>query len=336
MERKHRPGSGCLWFVIAAQFLVLLAAGLLVAGLLALGMPLRRPMQRHSVGRDEYPEMQEIWAWGAGQTKVVAVPLRGMILLNEEPGLFGSAVGTASMALKSIRRATHDPQVQAIILTVDSGGGGITASDVLYKALLEFKAAQEGRRVVALFGDAAASGAYYVCMAADRILAHPTSMTGSIGVVMQTLNLQELAQKIGVKDVTIKSGENKDLLNPLTAVSEKQRRMLQGIVDELHERFVTLVAEGRGLPRKTVANLGDGRVFSASHARDIGLVDELGYWQDAVNETARLLGVENVKVYRYEAEFTFSDLFRAAAGWNPLRSFWRRPRPIRLYYRWDP
>ena len=140
---------------------------------------------------------------------------------------------SASAALRAIKRATHDPDVEGILLEVDSGGGGITASDILYESLQEFRDADTDRVVVAIFGDVAASGAYYISLAADHIIAHPTTITGSIGVLMQSINARQLGEKIGVHDVTIKSGKNKDILNPLQDLTEEQRALLQGIVDDL-------------------------------------------------------------------------------------------------------
>jgi protease-4 len=263
------------------------------------------------------------------------VPLKGLILLDGEGDWFGAAAGTAEMALRAIRRATCDDEVMALILEVDSGGGGITASDLLFDALQEFREAHEGRKVVAVFHDVAASGAYYVALAADCIVAHPTTVTGSIGVLIQSFNLKELGQKIGLKDVTIKSGSNKDILNPFTDLSPEQHAMLQEIVDELHGRFVRLVATQRQLPEEQVRALADGRIFTASTALSLGLVDELGYWQDAVAKTAELLGVDEVKIYRYEERLSLAAFLRAATHWDPASDLFLRLGRARLLYLWQ-
>jgi protease-4 len=220
-------------------------------------------------------------------------------------------------------------------MDIDSGGGGITASDILYKALLDFRAAQEGRVVVAVFNDVAASGAYYIALAADHIIAHPTTITGSIGVLMQSMNVKDLAQKIGIRDVTIKSGDNKDLLNPFNEMSPEQRDMLQGLVDEFHSRFVRLVAEGRDLPEAQVRELADGRIYSANDAEELGLVDQIGYWSDAVAKTTELLDVEQVRVLRYEKEISFSSLFRGMEQENPMSKILQSLSRTRLMYLWE-
>ncbi len=330
---------GCLWVVLALVVLMVIGAGLaaLVAAALGRGLSgLPTRSKTASWGADEFPALNEVWAYGQGDSKAVIVPIQGFIGLDESGGLFGPTRGPGQLALMAIRRATRDPEVRAIILDVDSGGGGITASDVLYQALLDFRLYQEGRVVVAIFGDVAASGAYYVSLAADHILARPTSITGSIGVLMQTLNLRELGARIGVRDVTIKSGENKDLLNPLQELSESQRVMLQGIVDDLHTRFVGLVAERRGLPEADVRRLADGRIITAAQAVEAGLVDEIGYWDDALQAAADLLEADAVKAYRYEEAFSFYSLFRAMQTWTPPLADWpERVGRTRLLYQWQ-
>jgi len=173
-------------------------------------------------------------------------------------------------------------------------------------------------------------------VAADYIFAHPTAITGSIGVLIQTYNLKELGQKIGIKDVTIKSGANKDMLNPLNDLTEEQRGMLQDIVDELHARFVEIVADNRELAEDEVRDIADGRVFTAGAAVDFGLVDELGYWGDAVAKTAELLKVDRVKVYRYEEAFSLTSLLRSAARWNPASALFPPVSRSRLMYLWQP
>jgi protease IV len=327
--KRHRG----LWAIVILGVVFLLVAGLFMARAVARAVA-RIAEPAITMGVDERPEFKEVWSCGDGDTKVVRIPLQGVILLGDDDGLFSSAAGTADTALKSIRRATHDPEVKAIILEVDSGGGGITASDILYKALLDFKEAGEGRKVVAVFGDVAASGAYYVAMGADYIVAHPTGITGSIGVLIESLNVRELAQKIGIRDMTIKSGANKDLMNPFGEPTEEQKAILQAVVDEMYNRFVGVIAENRKLPAEQVRKLADGRIFSIPEALKLKLVDQAGYWSDASDKTAELLGVEEVKVFRYEEHFSLSALLRASQAWNPVADLlWKRSQS-RLLYLW--
>lgn len=328
-RQKRRPG--CL--IVSLVLLVL------VVGVVWLGKTGRAGFiggafetAAAEYGEDEFPEFEEVWSCGSGSNKVVRIPLTGMILLGSEESLFTSA-SSADLALRSIRRATLDDDVLAIVLEIDSGGGGITASDVIYKALLDFKQSRADRKIVALCGDTAASGAYYIALAADHIIAHPTTVTGSIGVIVQSVNVRELAAKHGVKDVTIKSGENKDLLNPLTDFTVQQQAILQSVVDDMHDRFVGLVAGNRDLSEEQVRPLADGRIFTATEALKLGLIDETGYWEDAVTRTAELLDVEHIIVYRYADMFSFGSLFRAMRTMSP-RALLGLDRSPRLQYRW--
>lgn len=334
MDTK-RKRNGCLWAILALLFAGSLAMVLVVGGIVFAVRSTGASFRHEDRGADDFPSLNEIWSCGSGDTKVITIPLKGLIMLDGDGGFFGAEPGSASHALRSIRRATGDEDVQAIILEVDSGGGGITASDILYRALKEFRASRKGRKVVAIFDDVAASGGYYVAVAADHIIAHPTAMTGSIGVLIQSFSVKELAQKIGVKDVTIKSGANKDLLNPFNELSPEQRDMLQGIVDELYARFVQIVADNRDLEEDEVRSFADGRVFTADTAVDLGLVDEIGYWSDAVAKTAELLNVDDVKVYRYEEAFSFASLLRSAAHWNPASALFPPASRSRLMYLWQ-
>ena len=336
-QKPKRKINGCLWVIIAFQAISLLAAGGLIVGLIAAGLTtLPRRYSHQSMGADENPEFREVWSSGSGDTKVVRIPLYGMIMMEDSGGFFPPGPGSTIMALQSIMRATADPDVKAIILEIDSGGGGITASDILYTALQDFKASAEGRKVVALYGDVAASGAYYVSVAADHIMAHPTTITGSIGVLIQTFNVQGLAEKVGVKDVTVKSGPNKDILNPFKELTEGQRAMLQEVIDEMYDRFVGLVATNRGLTTAEVKRAADGRIFTAAKAMEYGLVDEVGYWDDAVAKTAELLGVQDVSVYRYEQEISFASLLTARTPPPSPEAFLRRLTQLRVLYLWQP
>lgn len=335
MPEPRKRSRGCLWALVAILALVVIAgAGLITAGVLfgkSCGFIKHNQV---SWGADEFPDFDEVWSCGSGEIKTVVIPIRGFISLDEGSDILGTPVASPSqLALMAIRRATHDPEVRALILDVDSGGGGITASDILYQALMNFRAEDEERVIVAIFGDVAASGAYYLALAADHIVARPTTITGSIGVLMQTLNVRELGNRIGVHDVTIKSGANKDLLNPLQEVSPEQRALLQGIVDSLYTRFVELVSERRELPEADVRAIADGRIITAVQAVDAGLVDEIGYWEDAQAATAELLGTHDIKVYRYEERFSISTFLRAFQGLSPAAWSEQLGR-VRLLYQW--
>lgn len=248
--------------------------------------------------------------------KAVRIPLVGTIDLADDG--FGEE-GNAATALRSIRRATEDPSVDAILLLVDSGGGGITASDILYNALREFRLSDEGRRVVVLMGDMACSGAYYASLPADRILAHPTSITGSIGVILPSYNVRQLADRLGIADNSIQSGANKSMLNPMRDLTDEQRTMLQETVDELHSRFTSLVVLHRGLSAERVKALADGRIYTARQALQHKLVDDIGYLQDAEDAVVALLGNDHeVDFYEYEHKLSLRDLFATPSFWGSV------------------
>ena len=250
-----------------------------------------------------------------GAQKVLMVKLSGMI--TEEDDSSGWVVDPASSqaALRKIHSAKDNPDIAGILLYVNSGGGGITASDVLWKSLKDFKAADTNRVVVVLMGSVAASGAYYIAAAADAIVANPTTLTGSIGVILNSFNVQELAGKIGLKSVTIKSGGNKDILSPFAELTPEQQQMLQDMVDAMHSRFVSIVAEGRGLEEARVRAIADGRILLAQEALDNGLVDTIGYLDDAKAEFEKRFGVMPVFVEDAE-KIPLLKFFQSPTFWG--------------------
>ena len=288
-------------------------------------------------GIDEFPSFKEVWSCGDDEddsAKIVRIPLVGVIMLEE--GRWGLKPGSALMALQSIQRATLDADVSGIILEIDSPGGGVTASDIIWNALQEFKEADTNRAVVVMMGDTCASGGYYVAAAADTIVAHPTTLTGSIGVLIESINLKELADRIGVKDVSITSGANKQILNPLRDMTDEQRKMLQDSVDALSKRFKALVAEGRDMPIEKVNEIADGRVFIAEEAIRLGLVDQIGYFPDALDAMAELIGNDSLHVIRYERKATLMDMLENEGifGMNSSLRFIENASRTRLMYKW--
>src|SRR5205807_1030716 len=178
-------------------------------------------------------------------------------------------------------------------------GGGVTASDDVYGEIVRFKKERKVP-VVAAFGDVAASGGYYVACAADRIVAHPTTVTGSIGVIMTSLNLEGLLAKVGVRNQTFKAGEHKDILSPLRGATAEERRIVQSILDDLHARFVSVVRESRaGLDLRRLAELTDGRIFDAPQALQAGLIDQIGDLHAAIDAARAAAHVDEARVVAY-------------------------------------
>jgi len=338
-----RSGSGCLMIamVLGAVLMAGLAAMMVVFTVspdLGVGPSKGKGFwlgrRSEQGGVDENPRLPRVWSYGSGDAVVMHIAIRGPILREAGGGLIGRATDPVADVLTCIQDATVDSEVRAILLEVDSPGGEVTASDQIYRALIRFKEAKPGRKVVALLGDVAASGGYYVAVASDYIVAHPTTLTGSIGVLISTLNVKELADKLGIRDVTVKSGPNKDLLNPLKEVRESELALLQEAVDEMHARFIALVARGRRLTEEEVRAVGDGRIMTAQQALQARLVDQIGYWEDALAKTAELLGEPSVRVFRYESRLTWLERLLMSRSGLALWQALTVPRLPRLMYLW--
>jgi protease-4 len=263
--------------------------------------------QDEAQGIDEFPKLKEIHAYGSGSNKVVIVSVKGVIRFRDGVGPNGG--GSAGQALQAIQAATRDDEVQALLVDIDSPGGGVTASDVLYNALRQFRLSRDDRRIVAICGDMAASGGYYTAIAADHIIVRPTTMLGSIGVFWPRVNIYAMGEKIGMQDATIRSDDNKDVNNPLRPPDPLRDVAIQKMVDTLHKRFATLVADRRRLPSIQLAEIADGSIFGADESVQLGLADQVGYWDDALDRCAEMLGVDRVIVYRYEAPFSLKSIF---------------------------
>lgn len=330
MKKKLEKG-GCLRAIAIGVISHLVTSIVLLIFLFVVLGIVARSATTPSAGVDEKPDLKTTWSYGNGDTLAVRIPVKGLLI--EDAGAMSlTGPGPVGGVLRRIRAATEDPEIKAIILEIDSPGGGITACDMIHEALTEFKKRDEGRRIVALFGDVAASGGYYVATAADHIMAHPTTLTGSIGVLISKLNVKGLGDQHGVKMETIKSGRNKSILSPFEDMTEEQKILLQEVVDEMHDRFVSLVAAGRpGLSEGEVRQLADGRVFTGAKALRCKLVDGLGYWTDAVLKTSELLGVEELKIVRYDDIFSLSSFLNAQEGAITPRGLFEAARARAMY-----
>jgi protease-4 len=217
--------------------------------------------------------------------KMPKFPMRGKVAIVYVEG----AIFDSKEIVDEIKRYTKDKAIKAIVLRVDSPGGGVAPSQEIYE---EVKKAVEEKSVVVSMGSVAASGGYYVSAPADLIVANPGTLTGSIGAIMEIPNVEGLMDKIGVKTETIKSGKNKDMASIFRKMGSEQKLILQTALDDIHNQFIEAVSEGRNMPIKDVRKLADGRIFTGRQALKAGLVDELGTFEDAIYAAADLAGIK--------------------------------------------
>ncbi|MGH7206969.1 MAG: signal peptide peptidase SppA [Nitrospiraceae bacterium] len=217
----------------------------------------------------------------------------------------------AQQTVGELKRFADNPSVKAIVLRIDSPGGGVVPSQEIYDAVKRVRN-KNNKMVIASMGTVAASGGYYIAAATDRIIANPGTLTGSIGVIMELANVEGLLKKIGVESLVVKSGQYKDIGSPLRKMSEDDRRILQSVMDDVHRQFIQAVAEGRSLDEAEVQPMADGRIFTGRQAREMKLVDELGDLEDAIRLAADLAGIEGEpKVVEPRKRFSIRELLES-------------------------
>lgn len=268
--------------------------------------------------------IQEKQLSGTGRDKVLLLELSGLISSHEKDSFIEQPSVLAQMK-EALTRAEEDTRVKAVVLRINSPGGTVTASDILYHELLAFK---EKRRipVIASIMDVGASGGYYVAMAADKVMVHPSSITGSLGVIMVTVNARGLLEKVGVEAMAVKSGPRKDMGSPFRSLTEEERAIFQGVIMGFYDRFLSVIKEGRkNLSAADIKKLADGRIYSGEQATTLGLADGVGYLDDAIAMAKRESGLTEATVvtYRRPGEYKnniYSQFLggAAAATWNPL------------------
>jgi len=247
---------------------------------------------------------------------VVIISVAALFFLGKRDSAFefGEKVGVVEIkgviadpkpVILQLKRFRKDKNVKAIVLRIDSPGGGVGPSQEIYA---EVKKTTRVKKVVTSMGAIAASGGYYVGAAADHIIANPGTITGSIGVIMEFANAEELFKKIGVSAIIIKSGDYKDTGSPLRKMTPEERRLLEGFVGNVHQQFVTAVAEGRKMSEETVRTIADGRIFSGQQAQKLGLLDSLGNMEDAIALAAELGGIKGEPSVVYGEKKRFSVL----------------------------
>ncbi len=258
---------------------------------------------------------------GEGKAKILVVDVSHVISDEERGGTLGIGKEESVVArvTEELRQAGDDDRVQAVVLRINSPGGTVTASDTLYHVIRDF-AAKKPVPVVAQLMDLGTSGAYYAALATDEIVAQPTTVTGSIGVVMVSVNLEGLLNKIGVKNQTLKAGTFKDIGSPLRPMTQEERQILQSVLDDMRGRFVELVRERRPQANAEMfANVTDGRIITAGQALQAGLIDRIGYLDDAITVAKQRAGLTEARVVLYRRGNEFSENIYSKAGAAPAQ-----------------
>jgi len=238
------------------------------------------------------------------------------------PALFGPRVAIVELEgviievddlVRELKAHRENPSIKAVVMRINSPGGVVAPTQELHDAVLRLR--QAGKPVVASLGAVAASGGYYVAVACSEIYANPGTLTGSIGVIMQLANFEQLMKKVGVDYVVVKAGQFKDIGNVSRAMTPDERRVMQALLDDVHGQFIGAVATGRKLPREDVVRFADGRVFSGTQAKELRMVDALGGLEEAVLASARLAGIPSPpSVIQPRRRFSIMELLRSQFG----------------------
>ena len=232
------------------------------------------------------------------EDRVALIRVEGVILDSRE-------------TISELKRFADNPYVKAIVLRIDSPGGGVVPSQEIFDAVQRIRN-KNNKAVVASMGTVAASGGYYIAAATDRIIANPGTLTGSIGVIMETANVEGLLKKIGVEGIVVKSGKFKDVGSPLRKMTDEEQALLQSVMDDVHKQFIDAVADGRAMEVDTVQALADGRIFTGRQAKEAKLIDELGNLDDAIQLAADIAGIEGEpKVVEPRRRFSFRELIES-------------------------
>jgi len=290
-----------------------------------------KPLEEHKVS-------------GAGRARIVLLDIDGEISSESRDSAFGLQMreSTVSRVDAALKKAAEDDRVVALILRVNSPGGTVTASDILYDQIRRFRR-ETDIPVIAVILDVGASGAYYTALAADEIVANPTSIVGSVGVVLQSISFSGLMQKVGVRNQSVATGDMKQLGSPLNEMTAEERAVLQSVVDDMYDRFLALVHEHRpNLTDEADRQLRDGRIFSAKQALAGGLIDRIEYLDDSIERAKKQAGVEDATVVLYRQPNEHArGVYSQAAGGPPQVNLFNLdaallPKTPRLLYLWTP
>lgn len=288
------------------QLFVLLS--LFLAGCIIINLPRPEPLTEKVIG-------------GKGADKVLVMDISGVISAEERGGSLSLREKPNLIALirEQLDLASEDRNIRSVILRINSPGGDVTACDIINHEISDFRKKRKNTPIIAELMDVAASGGYYVAVAADKIVAHPTTVTGSIGVISYNINASGLMDKIGIADQTIKSGDKKDIGTPLRHMTEDERRILQSVIDSMYERFLDVIVAGRkdlaSLDRNELKKIADGRIYTAEQALRLKLIDKVGYMDDAIAMAKESAGIKEATIVTYAPESSYKNNIYSLTGY---------------------
>lgn len=301
--KENQVRARALLFLLVLPLVVLLLGG--CGGL------------RVNIGPGLEDPLKEVTLQGKGRGKLLVIPIRGFLSDAPKKGTFGDRPSTVQEVVSQIRLAEKDDQIKAVLLEINSPGGSITASDILYHEILSFKERTMVPIVAALM-DVAASGGYYIALPADRIVAHPTTVTGSIGVILIKPKITGLMDKLGVAVEVTKSGKEKDIGSPFRPSTAEEEKIFQGLTDALGRRFTDLVTKHRKVDSVGLADVSTARIYLADEALRLKLVDRVGYLNDAISEAKGLAGLpEDGRVVAYRrGKYPNDNIYNFSTSWH--------------------
>jgi protease IV len=237
-----------------------------------------------------------------GSDRVALVKIEGVLISSDD-------------IVEELHDYTEDSSIKAIVLRIDSPGGGVVTAQEIYNAVK--KARKEGKKVIVSMGSVAASGGYYIAAGADKIVANPGTLTGSIGVIMEFANVEKLLDKIGVKGMVVKSGQFKDVGSPFRDMTDQEKKLLQGVIDDVHTQFIDVVANGRNIPLDDVKAIADGRIFTGRQALKLKLVDKMGDLTESIELAGALAGIKGKpRIVEKNKKIPFLDYLKEeSAAW---------------------
>lgn len=258
---------------------------------------------------------------GKGSAKILIMDITGFISEKQKESMLGTVTPSMVVQVREIlQQAEKDSSIAGVLIRINSPGGTITASDIIHHEISGFKARKK-IPVHACIMSLGTSGGYYIAAATDRIIAHPTSLTGSVAVIMMSFNVEGLMGKIGVTEQIVKTGDKKDMMSPFRPATPEEKKIVQDIINQYHKRFVDIILArpGNTLNRKEMETLADGRVYTADQALAAKLVDRIGYIDDVITGLKKEMGVEDARIVTYDRPGGYKGTIYSSSSAEPAR-----------------